>query len=119
MAFRIDNPFESERRITQSVIQVTELLGMYQAELARILGGQCADIGRLVSGQQLILRNTEAWNRAKVFIEIYHALYNRFQGDSTAMYHWMRAYNHKLGGTPHFLVVDDLKFDEVLYCLNS
>ena len=37
MVFKINNPFESERKISQSVIQVIELLGMYHAELARVL----------------------------------------------------------------------------------
>ena len=38
MVFKITNPSPSERKLSQSVIQVTEMLGMYHAELARILG---------------------------------------------------------------------------------
>lgn len=109
MTFKINNPFESERKISQSVIQVIELLGMYNAELARILGQQCGDIGELTSGQRCIEQDSEAWFQAVLFIETYHLLYDYFDGDSVAMYHWMRADNKQLNGTPHFLIVDEGK----------
>lgn len=105
--FKIDKPFENERKLSQSVIQVIELLGMYDAELARILSLQCSDIGELTSGQRCITLNSEAWFQAKLFIETYHLLYDYFDGDSVAMYHWMRADNKYLNGTPHFLIVDE------------
>jgi len=107
MAFRLNNPMENERRLSQSVIQVTEILGMYHAELARILGLQCGDIGELTSGKRCIKQNSEAWQRGVLFIETYHQLFDYFEGDAVAMYHWMRADNKQLGGTPHFLIVDD------------
>ena len=107
MVFRIEDPYHSERRISQSVIQVIELLGMYHAELARILGQQCGDIGQLSSGQACIRKDSEAWQRAVLFIDTYHLLLDVFDADSVAMYHWMRAYNSELDGTPHFLIVDD------------
>jgi hypothetical protein len=109
MAFKIDKPFESERKISQSVIQVTELLGMYNAELARILGQQCGDIGELTSGQRCIKQGSEAWQQAVLFIDTYHLLFDYFDGDSVAMYHWMRADNKSLKGIPHFLIVDEAK----------
>ncbi|GMR01467.1 MAG: hypothetical protein BMS9Abin19_0857 [Gammaproteobacteria bacterium] len=109
MVFKINNPFESERKISQSVIQVIELLGMYNAELARILGQQCGDIGELTSGQHCIRHGSQAWSQAVLFIETYHLLFDYFDGDSVAMYHWMRADNKHLKGTPHFLIVDEGK----------
>jgi len=107
MVFKLNKPFESERKISQSVIQVIELLHMYHAELARILGQQCGEIGELSSGQNCIKKDTSAWHAAVLFINTYHQLYDYFDGDSVAMYHWMRAHNQKLNGTPHFLIVDD------------
>ncbi|NOQ88488.1 MAG: DUF2384 domain-containing protein [Gammaproteobacteria bacterium] len=113
MVFKIDNACESERKLSQSVIQVIELLGMYHAELARILGLQCGDIGELTTGKKCIDKNTLAWNNAVLFIDIYHQLYDYFDGDSVAMYHWMRAHNNHLNGTPHFLIVDEGKLEAV------
>ena len=107
MVFKITKPFASERKLSQSVIQVTDMLGMYNAELARILGQQCGDIGELISGQRCITKDSDAWNRAVLFIEIYHQLYDYFEGDGVAMYHWMRTYNKYLNGTPHLLIVDE------------
>ena len=109
MVFKIENPFISERKLSQSVIQVIELLSMYDAELARILGQQCGDIGELTSGQSCIRKGTEAWHQAVLFIETYNLLFDYFDGDSVAMYHWMRADNKYLAGTPHFLIVDENK----------
>ena len=107
MVFKITNPYASERKLSQSVIQVTDMLGMYNAELARILGQQCGDIGELISGQRCITKDSDAWNRAVLFIDIYHQLYDYFEGDGVAMYHWMRTYNKYLNGTPHLLIVDE------------
>ena len=107
MVFKLTNPFENERKISQSVVQVIELLGMYHAELARILGQQCGDIGELASGRNCIQKDSEAWHSAVLFIEMYQLLYDYFSGDGVAMYHWMRAHNKHLNGTPHFLLVDD------------
>ena len=109
MVFKIETPCTSERKLSQSVIQVIELLGMYNAELARILGQQCGDIGELTSGQRCIKQDTEAWQQAELFIETYNLLFDYFDGDSVAMYHWMRAENKYLAGTPHFLIVDENK----------
>ena len=113
MVFRIEDPYRDERRISQSVIQVIDMLGMYHAELARILGQHCADIGQLSSGQVCIQKGTESWHRAELFIDTYHLLFDVFAADSVAMYHWMRAHNSALEGTPHFLIVDDGKLQLV------
>ena len=113
MVFKIINPDASERKISQSVIQVIEMLGMYHAELARILGQQCSDIGELTSGQKCISKDSEAWRQALLFIDTYNLLYDYFEGNSVAMYHWMRAHNKTLNGTPHFLIVDDEKLQTV------
>lgn len=113
MVFKINKPFESERKISQSVIQVIELLGMYNAELARILGQHCGDIGELTTGRRCIKQGSEAWHQAALFIETYNLLFDNFDGDSVAMYHWMRTYNKHLKGTPHFLMVDDNKLQTI------
>ncbi|MBE9568678.1 MAG: DUF2384 domain-containing protein [Proteobacteria bacterium] len=105
----MENALSSERKISQSVIQVTELLGMYQAELARILGLKCGDIGELASGRNTIKKDSHAWQQAALFIDAYNLLFDYFSGDAVAIYHWMRAPNQHLQGTPHWLIVDDGK----------
>ena len=119
MVFRVNNSFASERELSQSVIQVTEMLGMYNAELARILGQQCGDIGKLSSGQSCLRKETQSWQQAVLFIETYNLLFDYFEGDGVAMYHWMRASNHQLDGTPHFMIVDDDKLAAVHHYLQQ
>ena len=106
MVFKIENATENERSLSQSVIQVIELLGMYHAELARILGQRCGDVGELTSGRRCIQRDSDAWSQASLFVKTYNLLFDYFNGDSVAMYHWMRAHNKELEGAPHFLIVD-------------
>ena len=113
MAFKIDDAFASERKISQSVIQVMEMLGMYHAELARVLGKQCDDIGKLTSGRYCIQKGSGTWYRAVLFVDMYHHLFDCFEGDSVAMYHWMRAHNKRLDGTPLYLIVDENQLQTV------
>jgi len=109
MVFRLTNPLQNERKITQSVIQIGDMLGMYQAELARILGQQCGDVAKLATGRECIKKQSTAWANAVLFIDIYQLLFDYFEGDGVAMYHWMRADNIHLQGTPHKMIVDDHK----------
>lgn len=113
MVFKIINATESERKLSQSVVQIIELLGMYHAELARILGQQCGDIGELTSGQSCLRRDSFAWQQASLLVDTYNLLFDCFEGNDVAMYHWMRAHNKTLEGTPHFLIVDDDKLQVI------
>ena len=104
---RLSNPCADPRKLTQSVLQVTEMLGMYQAELARVLQLQCGDIGRLANGQRVLECGSVAWDEAVLFIRLYQALYEKLGGDGVAMCNWLRRDNKPLGGVPLLLIVDD------------
>ena len=104
----------SPRNMTQSVLQVSEFLGMYQAELARILQCNCGDIGELANARKILEPDTPGWLQATRLIEFYQLLYAALQGDAIAMYHWLRAENPQLGGVPLLLMVDELRLLDVL-----
>lgn len=55
------NPIENARALTQSVLQVTDMLGMCHVELARLLSLQCADIGALTNAKTVLQDGTLAW----------------------------------------------------------
>lgn len=119
MVFAIE-PLPSEPRpLTQAVLQVTALLGLYQAELARILGIKCGDIGRLAGGRQCLQPGTDSWRRAIMFVRCYQLLYRRMEGDGVAMRHWLRIEDSDLGGVPHLLLVDDGRLEDVLAALED
>jgi len=110
---------DSPRKLTQSVLQASQLLGMYQAELARILHCQCGDIGELANARAQLQPDTRSWHEAEKFIDFFDRLYRLHDGDAVAMHHWLRAENPRLGGVPLLLMVDELRLDQVLAFLQS
>lgn len=114
MVHRLTDPFTSARRLSQSVVQAGELLGLYRAEVARILGFQCADISALYDGGLVLEPGSAAWDRAVLFVQFYQALYDRMAGDGARMWHWLRADNRELGRSPFLLMVDDGRLPDVL-----
>jgi len=112
---RIDEP----RRLTQAVLQIVDMLGLYQAELARVLRLKCGDVGRLAAAQQCLEPATPAWEQAQLLLRCYRALYVVRQGDGVAMRHWLRVPDRALGGVPHLLIVDDGRLADVVDCLEA
>ncbi len=90
------------------------MLGMYRAELARVLYLQCRDIGRLADIKQLLEPGTDTWRQAVVFIRLYQTLFAGMQGEEATIHHWLRVENKHLGGVPLLLIVDEDRLSEVL-----
>jgi len=100
--------------LTPALLQASHMLGLYHAELARILKMQCADVGELANAQQLLEENSIAWQQAEKFISIFECLYLKFQGDEALMCNWLRKLNADLNGVPLYLMVDEGLIDDVL-----
>jgi len=114
MVFEIKNRIADPSQLTQSVLQITEMLGLYQAVLARILRLQCRDIGQLSSGKAVLDEDSQSWQQTQRFLQFYQLLYTHFDGEGVAMRNWLRRENAELGGVPLLLMVDDLKIEEVV-----
>ena len=110
IAMPIDNP----RQLTQAVIQIIALLGLYQAELARILGLQCVDIGEMASARKFIDLDSEAARQAGLLIHFYNLLYEKYSGDEARMCHWLRRYDNDLSSSPFYLIVDEHQLEQVI-----
>ncbi len=106
------------RKLSQAVIQVIDMLDLYQAELARILHLQCADIARLANAQTVLEQNTASWQSANEFIEFYQLLYKKHQADGVAMRHWLRRYHDDFNQTPHLMIVDEGRLSDLVKFLN-
>jgi hypothetical protein len=119
MVFALTNPLEGALKLTQSVIQITEMLGMYRAELARVLHIRCEDIGRLIDDRKNLEPDTESWEQAILFVRLYEILYEYCEGNGVAMCHWLRTNNQKLAGEPLLLIVDDNKLQQVFSFLEK
>lgn len=119
MVHRLSHPFESPSRLSQSVVQAGDMLGLVRAEVARILGFRCEDIGALYDGRQLLQPGTRAWQQGEQFVRFYQALFDRFEGEGPRMIHWFRADNRALGNAPFYLMVDEGRLAEVLAFLEE
>jgi hypothetical protein len=108
------NALQDARQLTQAVLQITQMLGMYQAELARVLGLQCSDIGAMAAANRVLSPAMPEWQRAQQFVSLYERLYQHFAGDAVAMYHWLRAKQAPLAASPLLLMVDEGRLDEVV-----
>lgn len=117
MVFEIATIPGEPRKLTQTVLQITAMLDLYQAELARLLGIRCGDIGQLASGRRCLQPDTEAWARATRFVRFYQLLFRRMAGDGVAMRHWLRIEDRQLGAVPHRLIVDEGRLHDVVVCL--
>ncbi|MBT8118024.1 MAG: hypothetical protein KJO66_09335 [Gammaproteobacteria bacterium] len=117
MVFEIASIPGEPRRLTQTVLQITAMLDLYQAELARVLGIQCGDIGQLASGRQCLQPDSNAWDRATQFVHFYQLLFRRMAGDGVAMRHWLRIEDRQLEAVPHRLIVDEDRLGDVVACL--
>lgn len=116
---RIDQPIESPRKLTQSVLQITEFLDMYHAELARVLHLQCGDIGQLANGKRVLVENSKSWQQAVLFVKFYTLLYDKLQGDGVIMRNWLRRKHDSLSETPLILIVDHDQLSEVMAWLDQ
>jgi hypothetical protein len=90
------------------------MLDLYQAELARILHLQCTDIGRLANGQALLQPGTTAWEQARDFIKFYGFLYEHHAANGVAMRNWLRRRHKAFGQTPHLMLVDEYRLQELI-----
>lgn len=109
----------SEKSLTLALVQVSQMLGLYHAELARILHIKCKDIGDLVSANKYIPRDSQQWQYAEQFIYVYELLYIYADGDEVKIYNWLRRQQATLGATPLYMMVDEQRIDEVINWLSQ
>lgn len=114
-----DDVFESRKKLTPAVLQIAELLGLYNAELARALGLRCQDIGELSSPKIYLEEDTPAWQRARLLVRLYQWLFRQMEGDAIAMYRWLRVDNRQLNGIPLLLIVDEDRIEWLVDTLYS
>ncbi len=107
MTYRLSDCCSSPRKLSQSVVQAGEMLGLVRAEVARILGFKCESISALYDGRLVLQEGSDAWQQGETFIRFYNRLYDRFDGDGARMVHWFRADNMVLGDSPFLLIIDD------------
>jgi len=114
MAYRLNDPFSSPEKLSQSVVQAGEMLGLVRAEVARILGFKCESISALYEGRLVLEEGSLAWEQGTLFVRFYQALYDLMEGDEARMVHWLRRTHKALGNSPFYLMVDEGQLAEVV-----
>jgi hypothetical protein len=94
-------------------------LGLYRAELARILGRNCAEVSDVKTLQTLLRDDGDVRRQSENFVCFYRLLEQSLAHDSVAMVHWFRKQHAALGTTPFLAVVDEARLDEVIAQLQS
>lgn len=119
MPHRLSDPFSSPRKLSQSVVQAGEMLGLVRAEVARILEFKCENISALYDGRLVLEEGATAYEQAVLFIRFYQALYDRMAGDEPQMVHWLRGQKRELDNSPFYLMIDEGQLGLVLEFLEG
>lgn len=114
MTYRLSDPFSSPQRLSQSVIQAAEMLGLVRAEVGRILGYRYEQFSALYDGSRVLEEGTFAWEQGVLFVRFYQGLYDLMEGDEPRMINWLRRENRELGNSPFYLMVDEGRLAEVV-----
>jgi len=94
------------RLLIQAILQISNSLHLYQAELARILHYQCRDIGQLATARQYLKPHSTHWQQALLLLRFYKLLDKKFASDEAAMCNWLRKNNDQWNDTPLMMMVD-------------
>jgi len=106
-------------RLTQSVLQIAEMLGFNRAELSRVLQLKCGDVGQLGAARQSLESGSVPWQQAVLLVRFYRSLHAKMHGDGVAMWRWLRKPDDALGGTPLMLLVDEDQLESLVQVLES
>jgi len=107
------------KKLTPAVLQAADILGLYGAELARILNVLCSDISLMSNGKKLLESGSEAWDRGVRFLEFYELLGKKLGHNEAAMCHWLRTEHKQLQRTPLLEMVDHNGLKNVMNCLKK
>ena len=95
-----------------------DMLGVYRAELARILHLKCFDVSNPIMLEILLSDDVELERRARRFVQLYTLLEKQFSGDAAAMANWVRRENVLLETTPLLAMVDQDRTEDVIALLS-
>lgn len=104
---RLVDPFASPQSLSHAVVEAGDTLGLERADVASIIHFLCEGTGALYEGRVLIEPDSETWELAKLFVELYEALYDAMGGDQARMVHWLRSRNPAFNDREPLVVIED------------
>jgi len=100
------NNLGSSSKLTAAVIQGAQLLNLYNAEIASILGLKCADIVEILNSERMIDPETSQGTKALAFIVLFNLLDEYHHSNQELMSNWLRRKQDGLLDTPLSIIVD-------------
>jgi transcriptional regulator with XRE-family HTH domain len=89
----------------KAVLRASEILGLNQAALAKVLGISASSVSRLLTGDFQLTEHSKEWEFATLLVRLYRGLDAIMASDETALRAWMRAPNTDLNAVPSDLVI--------------
>jgi hypothetical protein len=81
--------------LAKATLNASQALGLDQDQLSTVIGRHRSNLSR-----QGVDPQSKPGELAAHLVRVYRSLYVLVGGDGQAIQHWMRTYNHDLGGVP-------------------
>lgn len=91
--------------LTKAMLRAADLLGLKDAELARVIGASPANVAGYRSGVVEIDPASKAGARALLLVRLFRALHALVGGDGEKRKAWIHSTNDALGGVPATLIL--------------
>jgi hypothetical protein len=111
-------PASQKAVLTKATLRAAALLGLKDAELARIIGVSAATLSRL-HRDRTIDPVTKEGELALLFVRLVRSLDAVLSGNEAATRAWFDAHNHALRGVPRELVTTTVGLVHVLEYLDA
>ncbi len=95
---------DSAAVLTRAVLRASDLLGLPNAVLARVLGVSEASISRLSTGARFISPSTKEGELALLLVRTYRSLDALVGADAEMRKAWLRGFNRALNAKPIELI---------------
>lgn len=110
--------YQNTQLITQ-VEYAMEQLGLYRAELARILGLHCDDVSDAVQLELLLDTSQVIHHQAERFIRMFRLAELFCSKENHPITNWFRQPMDELGTSPFYAMVDQGRLEDLVALLNS
>ena len=108
-----------DHSLIAAVNHAVDTLGLYRAELARILGLNCPDVSDSHNLELLFQSNSAVRSQADLFIRFFRLLETVFSNNTVMMVNWFHRENSELGTSPFLAMVDHGRLCDVVDILQK
>ena len=105
--------------LARAATRAANLLGLSQADLARILGVSPATVSRMAAGRYALQPGQKAWELAALFVRMFRSLDALVGANDAQARAWLTSPNRALGGEPRSLLAQTEGLVRVVHYLDA